>query len=100
MSRYNKNKIIKDDNGVRKLETKILTAPVRSENDIYIQIYNSERLDLLAYRFYNDQTKWWIISAANNLNPSSLYTPENIILRIPVNVETYLDNIESYNNGR
>ena len=38
MSRYNKNKIIKDENGVRKLDTKILTAPIRSENDIYIQI--------------------------------------------------------------
>ena len=100
MSRYNKNKIIKDENGVRKLDTILHVAPGSSENDIYIQIYNAERLDLLAKRFYDDQTKWWIISRANNLNPRSLYTLENVILRIPVDVDTYLDTIERYNNGR
>jgi|SRR5210317_274243 hypothetical protein len=100
MSRYNKNKIIKDENGVRRLDTIIHVPPSRVENDIYIQIYGAERLDLLANRFYGDQTKWWIISKANNLNPRSLYTPENVILRIPVDVENYLDTIERYNNGR
>lgn len=100
MSRYDRNKIIKDDAGRRKLTSTLLVVPPKSEQDTYIQVYMPERLDLLAFRFYGDQTKWWIIAEANGLSKGTLYTPENTILRIPSNVNGFLDRIEEYDNGR
>lgn len=100
MSRYNKNKIIKDESGRRKLTSTLLVAPTKTEQDTYIQVYTAERLDLLAFRFYGDQTKWWIIAEANGLAKGTLYTPANTIIRIPSNVNSFLDRIEEYDNGR
>ena len=100
MSRYNKNKIIKDDEGRRKLTSTLLVAPAKSEQDTYIQVYVPERLDLLAFRFYGDQTKWWIIAEANSIPKGTLYTPENTIIRIPANTNSFLTRIEEYDNGR
>ena len=36
-----------------------------SENDIYIISKNTDRLDLLAFDYYNDPNLWWVISKAN-----------------------------------
>ena len=58
-----------------------------------------ERLDLLAYRFYGDASKWWIIASANGLGKGTLFVPENTTVRIPID-ERIQDNIEQTNNSR
>ena len=78
MSRYLTTKQIKDNNGKRKASTTIFPVVPFSQKDIFIKITSPERLDLLAYRFYGDASKWWIIASANALGKGTLFVPENI----------------------
>ncbi len=99
MSRYATTKQIKDKNRSRKAETTIISTTPPTDSDIYINVTTPERLDLLANQFYNDATQWWIIAAANGLGKGTLFTPENIILRIPIN-ENQQDYIAQLNSER
>jgi len=99
MSRYATTKQIKDKNKSRKAETTIISTTPPTDSDIYINVTTPERLDLLANQFYNDATQWWIIAAANGLGKGTLFTPENIILRIPIN-ENQQDYIAQINSER
>ena len=83
MSRYITTRQIKDSNGKRKASTTIISAPPVSDKDIYIQITTPERLDLLANKFYQDASLWWIIATSNGLGKGTLFTPEDVRLRIP-----------------
>jgi hypothetical protein len=99
MSRYATTKQIKDKNKSRKAETTIISTTPPTDSDIYINVTTPERLDLLANQFYNDATQWWIIAAANGLGKGTLFTPEDIILRIPIN-ENQQDYIAQLNSER
>jgi nucleoid-associated protein YgaU len=44
---------------------------------------NGDRFDTLAYRYYNDASKWWIIAKANNLVNGSIFIPPGTKLIIP-----------------
>jgi hypothetical protein len=59
-----------------------------------------DRLDLLAYDFYQDSSLWWIISSANALPGDSIYPPVGIQLRIPTNIQSILNTYNKVNNGR
>jgi len=83
MSRYSITSTIKDSNGKQKKATTIIPTIPTSNNDTYIETTTSERLDKLAYTFYEDITLWWIIAAANGLGKGTLIVPSNTILRIP-----------------
>ncbi len=70
-----------------------------SSNDIYVITTIGDRLDSLAYQFYNDIELWWIISTANpdvirrdsfNLNPG-------LEIRIPANVSNIVRVFEDLN---
>lgn len=66
--------------------------PVR-DTDQYIITKLLDRLDILAFDFYNDTTKWWIIASANNLPPGTFRLPAGTRLRIPFPVtDTNLNN--------
>lgn len=54
-----------------------------SDDDIIINTTEGDRLDLLAYQFYNDVNFWWVIALKNNLNNGDLTLDGGIILRIP-----------------
>ena len=56
-----------------------------SNDDDYVITVLGDRLDLLAYDFYNDETLWWIIASANSLPGDSLYLEPGIQIRIPAN---------------
>ena len=99
MSRYATTKQIKDKNRSRKAETTIISTTPPTDSDIYINVTTPERLDLLANQFYNDATQWWIIAAANGLGKGTLFTPENVRLRIP-DSSTQQDYIDLVNSER
>ena len=100
MSRYNANRQIKDEMGRRYTSTTIIPSIPNDPSDIYIRVYSEERLDLLAFRFYGDANKWWIIATANNLGKGSLIVPSNTRLRIPINIQNIQAQIESFNANR
>jgi hypothetical protein len=83
MSRYINTSIILDESGKRKLSTTIIPVIPTSEFDTYIQTTTIERLDKLAYSFYQDESLWWIIATANGLGKGSYIIPANTTLRIP-----------------
>ena len=95
MSRYSNAKTVRDSKGIRKATTVIQPSTPISTEDVFIRVLTPERLDLLAYKFYQDQTLWWVIAAANGLGKGSLYVPSNTRLRIPaqINFDEYTRNV-------
>jgi hypothetical protein len=95
MSRYSTTQTIRDNNEKRRFASTIIPSLPLSPADIYIRTTSVERLDNLAYRFYQDPTLWWIIAAANGLGRGSLMVPSNRPLRIPSksNYQQIINNI-------
>ena len=96
MSRYSTTQTIRDNNEKRRFASTIIPSLPLSPADIYIRTTSVERLDNLAYRFYQDPTLWWIIAAANGLGKGSLMVPSNTALRIP-DKTNYQQILNSYN---
>ena len=68
-------------------------------NDYYIVTTVGDRLDLIAYDFYQDSSLWWVIASANSLPGDSIYAPVGIQLRIPTNLQTVINEYNIANNG-
>jgi hypothetical protein len=85
MSRYENNPIKKLKDGREVYRSKIYPdIPLRND-DVYVVTQTGDRLDLLAYEYYKDQSLWWIIASANNIHNAQLGLKEGTILRIPQN---------------
>ena len=99
MGRYSTARISKDSDLKRYLTTVIIPTQPLDSDDIYIQTTTQDRLDRLAYIFYEDETLWWIIATANGLGKGTYVVPANTRLRIPnkLNVQ---QNIIDTNNER
>ena len=98
MNRYQNISLTKID-GKQLLKTVRYPEIPLSENDLYIVTNQGDRFDTLAYKFYNDETLWWIISIANdNVKQNSLVTPEGIQLRIPTNIAEIIQKYNSINS--
>lgn len=68
-----------------------------SNDDMYIVTDTADRLDILASKYYGDQTLWWIIATANNLNDASYSIAAGKQLRIPGNIAKILNDFEKIN---
>jgi len=64
---------------------------------LYIISEVTDRLDLLANKYYGDRTLWWVIAVANNINDASFYVKEGLQLRIPSNLSQILNDLEKIN---
>jgi nucleoid-associated protein YgaU len=69
-----------------------------SNSDIYIISKESDRLDLLAVKYYDDTTKWWIIAHANQLKGTFFIEP-GIQLRIPMDVAQIMSDLKYINKA-
>ena len=71
-----------------------------SARDIYITTSSVDRLDTLANQFYRDVDLWWIIATANPdvIRRDSLCVEAGIQIRIPLDINTVLDDFERLNN--
>jgi len=54
-------------------------------NDIVLTVKYGDRLDLLAVKYYQDKTLWWIIAIANQLRCDSYFIELERDIRIPLN---------------
>ena len=91
MSRYYKHKIEKTKTGKNIYELKPAPKFDDSDNDIVIITTAEDRLDLLAKRFYDDETLWYVIVYNNNLTEIDLKLKEGTQLKIPSNPFTIKD---------
>jgi hypothetical protein len=70
-----------------------------SESDVFIYTMRGDRLDNLAYQFYNDPTLWWVLSVANpDLPNDSLYPTLGYQLRVPSDINQILNDFDQLNN--
>jgi len=72
-----------------------------SENDVYIITTIGDRLDLIANDYYNDSSLWKIIAIANNnITKGFLFPEPGTQLRIPLNINNILKQIDVFNKSR
>ena len=103
MKRYSNIEIIRNTNenrgnlGARYYKPNFYPKIPLDENDIYVETEFGDRLDLLAYQFYQDTSLYWIIASANpnKVDFGSLNISPGVQLRIPTNIN---DILNSYNN--
>ena len=98
--RYKSAAVGKDKLGNRFLGTIIYPEIPKSASDIYIMARKGDRLDLLAYSYYEDSTLWWIIAQANHLGKGTLSISEPQRLRIPTDLDSILVSLEEKQRSR
>ena len=99
MNRYSNIKELRNTNefvgtiGTRYYGTNTYPEVPPNENDIWVETEFGDRLDSLAFQFYNDVTLYWIISIANpnKINMGSLFLTPGTQIRIPTNVVQIVD---------
>jgi nucleoid-associated protein YgaU len=68
---------------------------------VYVITTVGDRLDSLAFSYYNDPTLWWVIAMANNnATKGALYPEPGTQLRIPTDLNTVLKLYEQFNKAR
>lgn len=100
LARYNGLEIIKDEMGKRNYATVLYPSIPADPTDIYTIVYERDRLDLLAYKYYGDVRYWWIIAQANNLGKGSFNVNAETRLRIPKNIDKIISEYNSLNSNR
>lgn len=100
-SRYQTIRTLKSNaTGSLYYATNVYPEIAPTDNDYYVITTVDDRLDLLAFDFYQDSSLWWIISSANALPGDSIYPPVGVQLRIPTNIQSILNTYNRVNNGR
>jgi len=92
-NRYENNEIQKLKDGREVYRTRIYPDIPLSDSDMYIVTQTGDRLDTLAYQYYDDSSLWWIIATANNLHDAPFAFEDGTILRIP---ENYIEIINNF----
>jgi len=72
------------------------TIPI-SDNDQFVYPQDGDRLDNLAYKYYNDASLWWVIAQANELGKGRTILNPNFQIRIPGNITTIIANFNALN---
>ena len=85
MNRYNNTETKKTIDGRTVYRQSIYPNIPMSDRDLYVATETGDRLDTLAYQFYNNASLWWIIASANNLHGAMFAVPDGTVLRIPQN---------------
>lgn len=101
MIRYGQSTVLKTSQGQPYYKSRFYPEIPLDETDIYIITSSGDRLDNIAYSYYNDTTLWWIISMANNnITNGMLFPQEGTQLRIPINLSNILDLYNKFNQAR
>ena len=84
IGRYDNNETKKTIDGREVYQSKIYANIPLRDDDIYVATETGDRLDTLAYQFYQDSTLWWIIASANAIHTAPFGFSDGTILRIPM----------------
>jgi hypothetical protein len=79
-------------------QTNIYPEIPATNQDYYVITTTGDRLDLMAYDFYQDTSYWWVIATANALSGDSLYPPVGVQLRIPYDLKSVITSYNIQNN--
>tara|TARA_A100001388_G_scaffold90111_1_gene65205 strand:- start:453 stop:767 length:315 start_codon:yes stop_codon:yes gene_type:complete len=98
MSRY-KNTVVKinKENGSRVYGLTLYpTIPIQ-DGDEFIYPFDGERVETIAYKYYQDTSLWWIIAGANNIRDGGFALDPEKELRIPKNIQPILEDFRRLN---
>ena len=86
----------------RRYYTSIIDPEIpKQSDDIYVVSTVGDRLDLLAWKYYQNVEYWWIIAAANpELRKDSLNLEPGIQIRVPANFQNALLLLQEQLNSR
>lgn len=100
-TRYDNKTILTTSQGKPYYKSKMYPNIPLSETDEYVITTVGDRLDSLAYSYYNDVNYWWIISAANNnITNGSMFPIPGTQLRIPTNLNAVSQLFNNFNKAR
>ena len=99
MNRYinNETNVFKRYDGKRVFRTTRYPKIPIGFNDIYIVASETDYLDSLAYKYYQDTSLWWIIAGANNLRDGGFALDPAVEIRIPQNIQPILEEFRRLN---
>jgi len=98
MKRYKNTPQKRDKSGIRVYNTTYYPEIPLENEDKFVNVIDGDRLDSLAYKYYNDVTLWWVIAKANGLKGKpALSTGE--VIRIPANITNIIEKFNNLNNG-
>lgn len=91
MNRYidNQTNVFNRFDGKRAFRTTRYPKIPVDYNDLYIIAGDTDYLDTLADKYYQDNTLWWVIAQANGIKASHK-APTGMQIRIPQNVQNIL----------
>jgi nucleoid-associated protein YgaU len=98
IERYQETEERETENNETFYETQLLPDIDRNPEDAVITVDNPDRLDRIAFRFYDDAKLWWVIAAANNLGRGDWIVPAGTRLRIPQNLSEVTNEIRDINS--
>lgn len=93
-SRYRNNAKKVLSTGRTVLKSRIYPNIALRDDDLYVASETGDRLDTLAYQYYQDSNLWWIIASANNIHDGKLGLADGTVLRIPQN---YIEILSNFN---
>ena len=101
MTRYDFPSILKTSQDKPYYNNRFYPDIPLSNSDIYIITTIGDRLDNIAYSYYNDINLWWIIPMANNnITKGSMFPVPGTQLRIPTDLSTVLKLFDNFNKAR
>ena len=98
MKRYNSTETKIDKSGVEVYRTTYYPSIPIQDSDNFIYSVEGDRLDSLAFKYYGDNTLWWIIAKANGLRGKPVLNAGEVI-RIPSNITNIIEKFNNLNNG-
>jgi len=97
-NRYAEAKIKEDTRtGSRYFKPTLYPDIPEKDSDVIHNVRAGERLDLLAYKYYNDVGLWWVISRANRLDPSQIGLEASTVLRVPTDIAEVIRSFRALN---
>ena len=97
-NRYEHIEILRTELGKRYKKTIRYPKMEKTPDDTYIYSIQNDRLDNLAYKYYEDARLWWILARANNLGKGDMAIPIGTQLRIPSDYIAIYDEYIQLNN--
>lgn len=83
MNKYQTDLTVDKTKNIPYFQTVLLSDIPEETVPFYYTTRGNERLDILANRFYQNSSKWWIIAKANNLANGTVSVPNGTKLFIP-----------------
>ena len=96
--RYDSAKVRKDKNGTRYYKPTVVPNVPIKDSDIFVYPVYGDRFDIIAQRYYNDSTLWWIIAKANELSKGQISPDPLKKLRIPIEIDDILESVQKSNS--